>query len=247
MKKLAAGVCGLVLIMSASGCSRSFDFPYQADAERMANAAAFDKFTLGVAKFEDKRPFVEAGNPKSESFVSQYGSWKFGLTYKEVDYVPVKDIIQDLLVKELTRAGFKARAVDLVLTRDNADAIRKLGRDKVGDYVMGGQIKIFEFVNQPGMWTVTARRTALFDLAIFSVGDARLLLDTPVSENENQEYGMGVTHSINVYNLMNQVFKKVAYQIVQKTADTITRAQEPMNHVEQNAAPSKAAVIERNP
>ncbi|TAL25214.1 MAG: hypothetical protein EPN94_05710, partial [Nitrospirae bacterium] len=116
MKKLLV-LIGLVIVTILSGCTRSLYVAYQADAARLSNASTLEKFSLGVAKFEDKRAWVEGGNPKSESFVALQGPWKFGLTYKETEYVPVKDILQDLLVQELMKAGFKAKALDKVLSK----------------------------------------------------------------------------------------------------------------------------------
>lgn len=225
MKKLLAVVIGLVVGTLLCGCTRSLDFAYQSDAARLSNAAELEKFTLGVAKFEDKRAWVEEGNSKSESYVALQGPWKFGLNYKETDYVPVKDILQDILVQELTKAGFKAKALDKVLSKSNAQSIKELNKDQVCDYVLGGQLLAFEFVNEMGVLTVTSRRTATLNFNLFKGGNAEVLIDTVINETDREGEGMGVLHSTNVDKLMNRVFKKVAQQIIQKTSEKISPSQ----------------------
>ena len=202
------------------GCTHSIDVSYQADAVRLTNASVLEQVTVGVAKFEDKRAWVEADDPKTESLVSQSGPHKFGLTYLEKDYFPVKDLIQDVLVKEMILAGIKAKALDLVLSKNNVTGAADLGKD-AGDYQVGGQILAFDFNNQAGMWTVTSRRTVIVNLNLYRRGETQPLLEQPISEMDTKEYAMGVTHSVNVETLVNDVFRKVAHQIVQRTADKI--------------------------
>lgn len=225
MKKLLALVIGLVVGTLLSGCTRSLDVAYQADAARLSNATAVEKVTLGVAKFEDKRAWVENGNPKSESYVALQGPWKFGLSYKGAEYVPVKDILQDLLVQELTNAGFKTKTLDKVLSTANAQSIKEFNQDQAFDYILGGQLLAFEYVNETGMWTVTSRRSATLNFNLFQGGNAEVLIDTIINETDREGEGMGVMHSTNVEKLMNRVFKKVAQQIIQKTSDKISPAQ----------------------
>jgi hypothetical protein len=218
-------IVGLLLVTFTGGCIReyrSYDFTYQADAVRLPSATALEQYTLGVAKFEDKRSWVDIGNPRSESFVSQEGTLYIGMTYNKIDYVPVKDIVQDLLVKELTNAGFKAKALDFVLTKENADRINKVGTGRVGDFVLGGVVSAFEVVNKPGPWiSVTSNRKVLLEVELFSGKDVRLILNSNISETENQEYPIGVVPQVSVHNLMNQVFKKAAQQVLKKTVDGI--------------------------
>lgn len=224
MKKLLV-LIGLVIVTILSGCTRSLYVAYQADAARLSNASTLEKFSLGVAKFEDKRAWVEGGNPKSESFVALQGPWKFGLTYKETEYVPVKDILQDLLVQELMKAGFKAKALDKVLSKSNSNAIKELSRDNAIDYVLCGQLLTFEFVNEEGVWTVTSRRSATSNINLFKADNTEAVIDTVIAETDREGEGMGVLHSTNVEKLMDRVFKKVAQQVIQKISDKISPSQ----------------------
>ena len=211
----------LTTLTLLSGCTHSIDVSYQADSARLANASALEQVAVGVAKFEDKRAWVEAGEPKTESFVSQAGPHKFGLTYLEKDYYPVKDLIQDVLIKELTLAGIKAKALDFVLSKSSAKGAGDLGKD-AGDYQVGGQILAFDYTTQAGMWTVTSRRTAIINMNLYRRGEAQPFFEQPISEMDTKEYAMGVAHSVNVETLVREVFRKVAHQIVQRTAEKIT-------------------------
>ena len=224
MKRLLV-LIGLVVVTMSSGCTRSLDVAYQADTARLSNATTLEKFSLGVAKFEDKRAWVDVGNPKSESFVALQGPWKFGLTYKETEYMPVKDILQDLLVQELTKAGFKAKALDKVLSKSNSSTVKELSRDNATDYILGGQLLSFEFVNEEGMWTVTSRRSATLNMNLFKADNTEAVIDTVITETDREGEGMGVMHSTNVEKLMNRVFKKVAQQVIQKASDKISPSQ----------------------
>jgi hypothetical protein len=217
---LAATMFSLTALTLLSGCTHTVDVVYQASASRLPNAQALESVTVGVAKFEDKRAWVEAGDPKTESFISHAGVHKFGLNYLNKDWVPVKDLIQDALIKELTNAGIKAKALDVVLSKTSLKGTSELGTD-VGDLQIGGQILAFDYVLQPGMWTVTARRTTILDLNLYRKGEAKPFHDQSISEMDTQEYGMATSHSVNAYNLVNEIFRKVAHQIVQQTADRL--------------------------
>lgn len=226
MKKMNYLVAiGLVVVAFLTGCTKSLDVAYQTDATRLSNATALEKYSLGVAKFEDKRAWVEEGDVKSESYVAMQSPWKFGLTYKETDYMPVKDILQDLLVQELTKAGFKAKALDKVISKTNIQSIKELGIDQASDYVLGGQLLAFEFVNDTGVWTVTSRRSATLNLNLFDGKNSDVLVDTVITETDREGEGMGVMHSTNVDKLMNRVFRKVVQQVIQKTADKVSQSQ----------------------
>lgn len=215
----------MVGMFTMSGCTRSLDVAYQSDAALLPNAAALEKQTIGVAKFEDKRAWVEAGNPKSESFVAQQGQWKFGLTYKETEYMPVKNILQDLLVQELTKAGFKVKAIDKVISKSNSQSIKELNQEQASDYVLGGELQAFEFVNETGIFTITSRRSATLNFNLFNGKSAEALIDISISETDREGEGMGVLHSTNAEKLMNKVFKKVAQQIIQKTSEKVSQSQ----------------------
>ena len=217
---LAATMFCLTALTLLSGCMHTVDVAYQVSATRLPNAQELENVTVGVAKFEDKRAWVEAGDPKTESFISQAGAHKFGLNYLNKDWVPVKDLIQDVLIKELTNAGIKAKALDVVLSKTSAKGASELGAD-AGYLQIGGQILAFDYTLQPGMWTVTARRTAILDLNLYRKGETKPFHDQPISEMDTQEYGMATSHPVNAYNLVNELLRKIAHQIVQQTADRL--------------------------
>jgi len=117
-------------------------------------------------------------------------------------------------------AGIKAKALDLVLSKSSASGAADLGKD-AGDYQVGGQILAFDFNIQPGMWTVTSRRTAIVNLNLYRRGETQPFLEQPITEMDTKEYAMGVAHSVNVNTLVNEIFRKVAHQMVQRTAEKI--------------------------
>jgi uncharacterized protein (UPF0335 family) len=150
------------------------------------------------------------------------GPWKFGLTYKEKEYVAVKSIIQDLLVKELNNAGFKAKAVDKVVSKTNQDGLKEAFTDKSMDYYLGGQILTFEFVNETGIVTVTSRRSATINLNLYKNPNLVPAVDVAIVETDRENEGLGVLHTTNIKKLMDRVFRKVAQQITTKIAEQVS-------------------------
>ena len=207
---------GIVFLIS--GCTRSIPVTYNENMSRLSNADAINTFSLGVAKFDDKRAWVDKDDHKSESYVGMQSPWKFGLTYQDKDYTPVKDIVQTIFVKELINAGLNAKPVDCVISKQNITDIQKINGQNKTDYILGGDILIFEFANDTGVWTTTSRRTVALNLIMIKVNGEEVRLDTAVNETDREFEGMGVLHSTNVDKLMNKVVKKVVNQVIQQVA-----------------------------
>lgn len=208
--------CGIILI--STGCTRSIPATYNADMARLNNASALANVSLGVAKFNDKRAWIDTDDSKSESFIAMQGNWKFGITYKDKEFSPVKDVIQAIFIQEFTNAGINAKPLAQVISKQNINQIRELSeKDKV-DYVIGGQVLVFEFVNEKGILTVGSRRSVTINLIMIKTNGEKVLLDTTYSETQNEKEGMGVLHSTNVDKLMNILVKKVVKQVIQEVA-----------------------------
>jgi hypothetical protein len=205
------------LVLTLAGCTRSINVAYQTGAARLPIASP-EKATLGVAKFDDKRTWVDKEDPKSGSYVAQARNWRFGITHDEKEYTPVADLIQKILLTELTNAGFSVKGVDRVLSKQNKQEIIKLEDQNRFDYLLGGEILVFEFVNEEGFWTITSRRAATISLVLVRTKDGENTIDKLFSESQREGEGIGVLHSTNVDKLVNGVFKKVAGQIVQEVA-----------------------------
>ena len=220
-KHLAFFVWSFVGLFLSVGCTRSIEMAYQADMAHLPTAMTLEKVTLGVGKFDDKRAWVNKEDPKSSSYVALQGTWKFAMTYQEKDYIPVNDLVQNLFVAEFAKAGINVKAVDQVLSKHHKQQFGNLGEQKKVDYLLGGEILVFEFVNEPGFWTVTSRRTATFSLALIRVKDEGILIDTVFNETDREGEGLGVMHSTNIDKLMNKVFKKVVHEVIQQVADKI--------------------------
>lgn len=207
---------GIILIMS--GCTKSISAKYNSDMTRLSNASALENVSLGVAKFNDKRSWVDVKDAKSESYIALQSPWKFGMTYEGKDYIPVKDLVQTIFVKEFINAGINAKPIDHVLSKLNITDIRDINKQANADYILGGEILMFEFVNDAGVWTVTSRRTVALHLIMVKVTGEEVRFESIFNETDRENEGMGVMHSTNVDKLLNTVVKKVVNKVVQQVA-----------------------------
>lgn len=80
---------GVFALLVLAGCTRSLEYPYRPATTRVAAAEKARAMSFGVAKFEDKRSWVDASDSKGQSYVAQQGAWKFALTHEGHEYVPV--------------------------------------------------------------------------------------------------------------------------------------------------------------
>src|SRR5262245_21958406 len=110
-------VVGIVALLVLAGCTRSLEFTYKPSTTPVRGAQKAGGMTIGVAKFEDKRSWVDTTDEKGQSYVAQQGPWKFALTHDGKDYVPVNDLIQSIFVTELRQAGFQAKPLPGLPTR----------------------------------------------------------------------------------------------------------------------------------
>jgi hypothetical protein len=211
---------GLVCALSLNGCTRSIEVAYQMAASR-PGVTSLEKATLGVTKFEDKRSWIDKEDPKSRSFVGLQGSWRFGITFNQKDYTPVADIIQQILLEELNSAGIRAAAVDTVLSKQNSMEIVKREAGTRFDYLLGGEIIVFEYVNEVGFWSITSRRSVTISLVLVGAKSSENAIDKLFNEAEREDEGMAVLPSTNIDKLVNGVLKKVARQIVQEVSSKL--------------------------
>jgi hypothetical protein len=161
--------------------------------------------SFGVAKFEDKRSWVDVSDSKGQSFVAQQGPWKFGLTHDGKEYVPVNDLIQSLFVTELRGAGFQAEPLAGIGSKTSLQQLRDLGQQSGAQYALGGEILVFEFVNEDKGFTVTSRRSVTLTLTVVRIQDGLAIVDSTFSELNREGEGMGVLHTTNVDKLLQAV------------------------------------------
>ena len=218
----AVSVAVVVLVglaVALSGCTRSLEMTYSPAAYRLSQADGLRSVALGVAKFEDRRAWIDRTEPQSLGYIMQQGSWKFGLTYQGKEYIPVQDLVQAIFVDEFKRAGLEqVTAIPAVLTKDAPPAMRAAAEQNRLGYVLGGRIHVFEIVNEVGFWTVTSRRAVTLEIHLLQAASGGLVLDTTVSQLDRQGEGMGVRHSTNVDRLMNTVFRQVVTEVVEQVA-----------------------------
>lgn len=213
---LLINIIGIIIFMS--GCTKSIPVTYNSDMKRLNNADAICNLSLGVAKFDDKRSWVDKNDAKSESYIAMQSPWKFGMTYQNKEYIPINDLVQAIFVKEFINAGVNAKPIDHILSRQNIKDIPNISKQDKADYILGGEVLIFEFVNDAGVWTVSSRRTVALNLIMVKVTGEEVRLDAAFNETDRENEGMGVMHGTNVDKLMNKVVKKVVSQVIEQVA-----------------------------
>src|SRR3989442_3102824 len=92
-------------LAALTGCTRSLEISYAPALYRLPQADSLQGIVLGVAKPEDRRATVVQSDPDNLTYVMRQGAWRFGLTYKGREFVPVADLVQMLFVEEFGRAG----------------------------------------------------------------------------------------------------------------------------------------------
>ena len=101
---------GLVLSLSMilGACTKSLDTRYTPVMARLQQADTLHGLRLGIATFDDRRAGVRTGDPDTRRYIGYISPYRFGLTHKGKDMVPVPDLIQSLFVEEFSRAGIDA-------------------------------------------------------------------------------------------------------------------------------------------
>jgi hypothetical protein len=209
----------LLAVVAISACTQSLEMTYNPAAYQLPQPNQLRSVTLGIAKFEDRRSWINRSEAQSLAYVMQQGPWKFGLTYQGKDYVPVQDFVQMIFVDEFTRAGVEeVKAIPEVLTKDTVPTMQTAAEQNRVAYLLGGRIHVFEIVNETGVWTVTSRRAVTLEITLLQASSGNLMLDATVSQLDRRGEGMGVRHTTNVDRLMNTVFRQVVTQVIEQVA-----------------------------
>jgi hypothetical protein len=214
-------VVGLVVLLVLTGCTRSLEFTYKPSATPVKAAQKAGAMSFGVAKFEDKRSWVDVSDSKGQSFVAQQGPWKFGLTHDGKEFVPVNELIQSLFVTELRRAGFQTKPLAGIGSKTSLKQLRDLGQQSGAQYALGGEILVFEFVNEDKGFTVTSRRSVTLTLTVVRIADGQPIVDSTFSELNREGEGMGVLHTTNVDKLLHGPFKIVIDKVIGELAQKL--------------------------
>jgi uncharacterized protein YlxP (DUF503 family) len=216
-----AVVTAFLTAVLLTGCTRSLEYTYQPAVARLAGADKAAQMSIGVAKFSDKRSWIDAKDDKGRSYIAQQSPWKFALTHEAREYIPVDELLQTLFVRELANAGFQARPLDSVASKATAPALRDEGAKAGTTFVLGGDILVFEFVNEQGFWAVTSRRAVTLALYLARVNDGQPVVDSTFTEMQREGEGMGVLHTTNADKLMNGVLKTVIQRVVAEVAQKL--------------------------
>ena len=168
-----------------------------------------------------KRSWVNPGDEQSKSYVAQAGSWKFGLSFAGKEYTPSDLIVRSAISDEFRRLGATVTPIETVLGSSDLAKYDAAGTAAKVDYVLGGDLVVFEFVNETGLVTVTSRRGVSLNLKMKRVGASRTMIDQNYSQNDRENEGLGVMHSTNVNKLMNGALKSVVHKLVTDVATAL--------------------------
>ena len=210
-------LAGLLAMAALSGCTRSLDMTYSPALYRLPQADTLKGIVLGVAKPEDRRASLSQADLDNLTYVLRQGAWRFGLTYKGREFMPVADLVQTLFVEEFTRAGVETKTIAKILTKDNLKDMRAAGEQAGVPYILGGRVLVFEIVNDVG-WTVTSRRAITLEVTVVRVQSGDTAHDNIVSTTDRDESAWGIAHSTSVDRLMNNVFRQIVTQVVEQVA-----------------------------
>lgn len=216
-KPVLAGLL-LVVTLGNSACTRALRADYR---DEPATATAPRAASIGVARFKDERAWVVAGDEKSSSFISSAGAWKFGISDDGVAYTPVNRYVQSVIVREFSRAGLRASALDQESDGSDAPALGALAASQKLDYALAGKVSSFEFANDAGMVTVTSRRTVNLQIALVKSGGVAPARSNAYQESEAENEGMGVLHGTNVDKLVNNTLRKAVQRIVKDVSTNL--------------------------
>ena len=208
---------GLVLLATLVGCTRSMETNYSPALYRLPQADALKGVVLGVAKPEDRRSAVIQSDPDNLTYVMRQGAWRFGLTYKGQEFVPVADLVQTLFVEEFTRAGVESKPIAKILAKDKIADMKAAGEQAGVPYVLGGRVLVFEITNDTG-WTVISRRSVTLEVTLVRVQSGEAAFDNVVSAGDRDESAWAISHATSVDRLMNSAFRQVVTQVVEQVA-----------------------------
>lgn len=208
---------GLLVLAASSGCTRSLEMNYSPALYRLPQADSLKGIVLGVAKLEDRRASVVQSDPDNLTYVMRQGSWRFGLTYKGQEFVPVADLVQTLFGEEFTRAGVENKPIAKILAKDKLAEMRAAGEQAGVPYVLGGRVLVFEITNDTG-WTIISRRSVTLEVTLVRVQSGDIAFDNVVSMGDRDESAWAISHASSVDRLMNSAFRQVVTQVVEQVA-----------------------------
>ena len=169
----------------------------------------------------DKRSWIDATDSKGLSYIAQQGPWKFGLTHEGREFVPVNELLQSLFVTELQNAGFQAKPLDGTASKQSRPQFTQFAQQAGMDYALGGEILVFEFVNEEKFFTVTSRRAVTLALYVVRVRDGQSVVDSTFTELNREGEGMGVLHTTNADKLLHGPFKAVVEKVIAEVAQKL--------------------------
>ena len=217
--RLGSGLAvGLLVLALLAGCTRSLEMSYSPALYRLPEVDRLKGIILGVAKPEDRRASIVQSDPDNLTYVMRQGVWRFGLTYKGQEFVPVADLLQMLFVEEFNRAGVESRPIAKILTKDRIADMRAAGEQTGVPYVLGGRVLVFEITDDIGFWTTISRRSVTLEVTLVRVQTGDIAFDNVFSAGNRDESVWGISPATSVDRLMNSAFRQVVTQVVEQVA-----------------------------
>jgi len=139
-----ASILAVTIAVLGSGCARSYPVHYRSGLN-MASPILPPNESIGIARFRDARPQANLRRDPSKVYVCVFSFLKFGLTHEGRPYIPINDLIQDLLIKELQAAGVDAKAIGGKQIVLESPDLTRLANEAGTTYALGGQIQDFMF------------------------------------------------------------------------------------------------------
>lgn len=228
MKKFYIVPLLITVVLAATGCTRSLPVNYTSGVDLPKSTKTAQ---VGIARFNDKRAWVEADDDKTQSFIASQGLWRFGMGYSGKEYYPVSSFIQEVLVSEFSNSGIKAKALSEVVRAGDTEKIRALATQNNVEYVVSGEILSFEFANEAGLVTVTSKRTVTLLINLARNDGTEVIGQSVVNESQREDEGLGVMHSTNVDKLVNKIFKSSIKTVIQRVSEKLSVAPKNINVV----------------
>ena len=176
--------------------------------------------SLGIARFRDARPQANLSSDPSKGYVSRSGPFKVkvGLTYEGRPYIPINELIQDLLIKELQSVGVDSKAIGGGQIALNRRALTRLADEAGTTYALGGQINDFVFsytlANTPTVFPFrppkfTATQTATLSLTLVRSSGVPLFEGKVFTDTHIDNAGPAFKDTVSMDKLMNIALKNV--------------------------------------
>lgn len=208
-------ILAVTIAVLGSGCAQSYPVHYRSGLD-MASPILPPNESIGIGRFRDARPEARINSDPSKGYLSQSGPFKAGLTYEGRRYIPINELIQDLLIKELQSVGVDAKAIGGGQIALNRRDLTRLAHEAGTTYALGGQIQDFVFSYpeaDPSRFfrlpKFTGNQTATLSLTLVRSSGVPLFEGKVFTDTHIENVGIVFGHTASVDKLLNIALKNV--------------------------------------